>query len=58
VWQSVGGGVIRQTSDGENWEVRQTGVTDRLLSVHFADDNNGWAVGTNGVILASTDGGG
>ena len=52
-----GGGVIRQTTDGENWDVRQTGVNDRLLSVHFADDNNGWAVGNNGVILASTDGG-
>jgi photosystem II stability/assembly factor-like uncharacterized protein len=52
-----GGGVIRQTVDGENWEVRQTGVTNRLYSVHFADDNYGWAVGNNGVILATIDGG-
>ncbi|MFU8860108.1 MAG: WD40/YVTN/BNR-like repeat-containing protein [Cyclonatronaceae bacterium] len=52
-----GGGVIRQTDDGENWEVRQSGVTSRLYSVHFADENNGWAVGANGVILSTTDGG-
>ncbi len=35
----------------------QTGSSFPISDVHFVDDNNGWAVGSLGTILATTDGG-
>ncbi|MFH1683876.1 MAG: hypothetical protein ABIA67_03235 [Candidatus Margulisiibacteriota bacterium] len=42
----------------EQW-VDQTpaGFTDHLYGVHFASDVNGWAVGANGKVLKTTNGG-
>ncbi|MFH1347569.1 MAG: YCF48-related protein, partial [Candidatus Margulisiibacteriota bacterium] len=42
----------------EQW-VDQTpaGFTDHLYAVHFASDVNGWAVGANGKVLKTIDGG-
>ena len=60
-----GGGLIVATSNGgKTWERQttpvtndDTGVTDLLWGIAFADINHGLAVGDNGTILATADGG-
>ncbi|NWF90128.1 MAG: T9SS type A sorting domain-containing protein [Ignavibacteriaceae bacterium] len=39
------------------WYQQNSGHTDKLLDVHFKDSNCGYAVGENGVILNTTNGG-
>ncbi len=39
------------------WFEQTSGTTWWLSSVHFTDNNTGWAVGWNGTILKTTDGG-
>ncbi len=39
------------------WFEQTSGTTWWLSSVHFTDNNTGWAVGWNGTILNTTDGG-
>ncbi len=39
------------------WILQNSGTTDSLRSVKFLDLNNGWAAGTNGVVLRTSDGG-
>ena len=41
----------------EGWFVQTSGTVYNLHSVHFADENTGWAVGDNGTILKTTNGG-
>ena len=41
----------------EGWIEQTSGTTYNLHSVHFADENIGWAVGDNGTILRTTNGG-
>ncbi|MNZ22930.1 Ycf48-like protein precursor [compost metagenome] len=52
----AGGHILLRDADGG---VRQADVPVELLltAVHFVDAQNGWAVGHDGVILHSTDGG-
>lgn len=40
-----------------NWTAQNSGVTARLNDVYFADSQTGWAVGDNGTIVNTTDGG-
>lgn len=51
------GHVLRSTDEGRTWT--QVGVPTRamLTAVSFADPMHGWAVGHDGVILATADGG-
>lgn len=51
------GHVLRSTDEGRSWT--QVGVPTRamLTAVSFADPTHGWAVGHDGVILATADGG-
>jgi len=58
------GKIIRTTDGGENWENQSSGTSDDLLSVHFTDENIGWAVGgggtapnSYGIVLKTTNGG-
>lgn len=39
------------------WTAQTSPVTSRLNDVYFVDNMNGWAVGDNGVILNTSDGG-
>lgn len=39
------------------WQSQNSGTTEILLSVYFADENTGWAVGEGGTILNTGDGG-
>jgi photosystem II stability/assembly factor-like uncharacterized protein len=42
---------------GSGWTDQKSGTSLNLAGVSFADDLHGWAVGANGVIVATSDGG-
>lgn len=50
-------GHILLSENGREWEQAQVPVSVDLTSVFFVDDQNGWAVGHDGVVLHSSDGG-
>ncbi|MEW6443921.1 MAG: YCF48-related protein [bacterium] len=39
------------------WAVRESGTTELLTCLSFADERHGWAAGHGGIILGTTDGG-
>lgn len=51
------GHVLVSESNGENWQQAQVPVQYLLTAVAFADPQNGWVVGHEGIILHSGDGG-
>ena len=51
------GYVIYSDDQGANWSRAKAPAAPLLTAVHFADAKNGWAVGHDTVILATTDGG-
>jgi hypothetical protein len=59
VWAVGSGGILLQSIDnGDTWEERQLGVPEQVFSsISFPDENNGWVVGTRGMVLHTTDGG-
>ncbi len=50
-------GAILVSNNGADWAQVQAPVRSPLTAVSFADENNGWAVGHDAVILATKDGG-
>jgi len=50
--------MMHTTNGGQSW-INQSNPTPTfgLYDVYFIDDNNGWAVGSSGVILRTTNGG-
>lgn len=52
-----GGTILRTTDDGDEWSSVDSGTTESLLAVDFADENVGLVVGHRGTILRTTDGG-
>ena len=52
------GSFVMHSSDfGQSWEMQATGQTLPLHALHFVNENEGWAVGELGTILATEDGG-
>jgi photosystem II stability/assembly factor-like uncharacterized protein len=51
------GTLLKTTDAGESWITMTVGLAETLNGVSFADENNGWAVGTRGTIIHSADGG-
>lgn len=51
------GHIIYSDDNGQSWQQGKVPVTVTLTSVDFVDDKHGWAVGHDGIVLASTDGG-
>jgi hypothetical protein len=52
-------GVILATTDGgTTWGRQYISISSDLHSIYFPDANNGWAVGSDGSILYTGDGGG
>lgn len=49
--------ILMTTNGGATWSLTAEIIGDTLLDVDFADEKNGWAVGTEGVVYGSTDGG-
>jgi len=55
---TVEGDSIWHTSDGGiSWNNQSTETSDFWHSIHFTNENNGWAVGENGKILHTFSGG-
>ena len=49
-------GIISK-STAQSWSIKTSGVTEDLLGVWFVSPMQGWAVGEDGVILVTSDGG-
>ncbi|MFH1052053.1 MAG: YCF48-related protein [bacterium] len=51
------GYISRSTNLGESWKSYQTGMYGKINSGYFINDNTGWLVGDQGLILKTTNGG-
>lgn len=51
------GHIVVSTDAGATWEQAQVPVSSDLTAVHFPSEKRGWAVGHDGVVLATADGG-
>ncbi|NLE39290.1 MAG: hypothetical protein GX621_14805 [Pirellulaceae bacterium] len=49
--------VLRTDDAGKSWTALSTGQNAPIHAMTFVDDQNGWAVGALGTILATSDGG-
>jgi photosystem II stability/assembly factor-like uncharacterized protein len=57
-WDANTGRIHKTTDGGLNWTIQITGTPNiRLFSIFLIDANMGWAVGDNGTILRTTNGG-
>ncbi len=56
---AVGGSgtIIKTTDGGANWITQESGTTNSLYELTFADELTGYAVGENGTILKTNTGG-
>ncbi len=54
---SPGTSVFHSPDGGESWRMLPTGQNLPIHGLHFRDEQNGWAVGALGLILATSDGG-
>ena len=50
-------GHIIVSGNGDTWRSIDSGVTSTLTAIYLFDENHGWAVGHDAVILKTTDGG-
>jgi photosystem II stability/assembly factor-like uncharacterized protein len=51
------GHIVYSDDQGKNWKQAAVPVSSDLLAVHFPSEKNGWAVGHDGVVLHTADGG-
>ncbi|HZP42182.1 MAG TPA: YCF48-related protein [Candidatus Binatia bacterium] len=51
------GTIVHTTDGGRTWQLRESGTTNPLFSVDFADAAHGWVVGTEAVIFHTADAG-
>lgn len=51
------GQIIKTTNGGENWALQTIPSTSWLANIYFANAEKGWAVGSNGSIVSTIDGG-
>jgi photosystem II stability/assembly factor-like uncharacterized protein len=51
------GHIVVSTDGGASWKQAKVPVSSDLTAVYFVDDREGWAVGHDGVILHTADGG-
>lgn len=51
------GHIVVSADDGKSWQQARVPVSSDLTAVVFVNERRGWAVGHDGVILASADGG-
>jgi photosystem II stability/assembly factor-like uncharacterized protein len=49
--------ILHSSDNGKSWQSIPTGTYAPLHDLCFVDEQHGWAVGSMGVILATTDGG-
>ncbi|HEY5803531.1 MAG TPA: YCF48-related protein [Lysobacter sp.] len=51
------GHIVYSDDHGTTWQQAKVPVSSDLTALHFVDANDGWAVGHDGVILHTSDGG-
>jgi photosystem II stability/assembly factor-like uncharacterized protein len=51
------GHIVVSTDNGATWKQSKVPVSSDLVAVYFPSEKNGWAVGHDGVVLATIDGG-
>jgi len=57
-WIAVGAhGIVLRSADGEHWAQMPTPVDVPLTRVRFFDEDHGWAIGYDGAVLSSDNGG-
>ena len=49
--------IYNSTNGGYNWEIQNSNTNNYLYDIFFLDVNSGWAVGANGTILHTPNGG-
>ena len=58
LWMAGSGGkVVRSEDDGRSWSVQETGITENLQDIAAWDGNRAVAVGNDGVVIVTVDGG-
>src|SRR5687768_4774386 len=56
-WLVVSFVLLASDALAQSWTPQSSGTTNDLRGLHFVDATHGWAVGLNGTILHTTDGG-
>ena len=52
-----GGKVVRSDDGGQSWSIQETGATENLQAIDAWDPDRAVAVGNDGVVLVTADGG-
>ncbi len=56
-WYVLNNNIYHTTNGGNNWALQNSNTNNSLYDIFFLDNNNGWAVGSNGAILYTPNGG-
>ena len=56
-WCASGNDIYHSTNGGDYWTLQNSNTINTLNDIFFIDTNNGWAVGQNGTILHTNNGG-
>jgi photosystem II stability/assembly factor-like uncharacterized protein len=56
-WYTNENEIYYSTDGGYSWTLQNSGTNSSLYDIFFLDNNNGWAVGENGTILHTINGG-
>ena len=51
------GYILKTTDGGKNWDENYSILENALNDIQFIDKNTGWAVGEDGVVIRTTNGG-
>ena len=56
-WAAGGSSIFRTTNGGVVWDSLSSGTSENIYDIYFINNYLGWAVGSNGLILHSSDSG-
>lgn len=56
-WYTYGNQIYNSTNGGSSWTLQNSNTNNTLNDIFFINTNNGWAVGQNGTILYTPNGG-
>ena len=56
-WYTNENQIYHSTDGGDTWTLQNSNTSNTLHDIFFLDNNNGWAVGANGAILHTINGG-
>jgi photosystem II stability/assembly factor-like uncharacterized protein len=56
-WYTIGSQIYSSTNGGSSWTLQNSNTNNLLYDIFFLDNNHGWAVGANGTILHTNNGG-